>query len=272
MKFVDYGAALKNRIKSFVKQSIGVVVRDKTVRYREFDFQGSFQDFGFLKSLASGDREPLMTELYLNSILPSSIVFDIGAHLGQYSLLAASKTQSQRSVFAFEIHPRTYDYLIRNIKSNGFKDAIVPMYLAFSDNPGKIYVNVDMQQSDFTSINQTRSEASVKKIEIDAVNFDALKSVPVPSVIKIDVEGAEIQVLRGLRSVFKSGSGLPTVFIESNSISLENAGSSSALLVNELVKIGYNPQVIDEKEKKLVPFTSHHHSGCYNLYCASKSI
>jgi FkbM family methyltransferase len=227
---------MNKSIRSLAKRLLGTVMKSKTVKYRGYTFKGSFQDFGFLNSLAVDDREPLMADIFLKSISETSVVFDIGAHLGQYSILAASKAKSNRSVFAFEIHSRTFDYLKQNIHVNGFDEIIVPLYKAFSDSPGKISVNIDMQQSDFTSITQVRTGASLSKIEIDAVTFESLIDIPKPDVIKIDVEGAESKVLDGLNSVFKDAEDLPTLFIESNSESLENSGIDAAHLALKLKK------------------------------------
>ena len=70
-------------------------------------------------------NKPKSDELFYERFLrPGDIVVDCGAHLGTLAMTAASLVGPEGSVLACEMHPRTYSYLVRNIKKNGFTNII----------------------------------------------------------------------------------------------------------------------------------------------------
>ncbi len=71
--------------------------------------------------LFKGAHEPGTTALFKKLVKEGMTVVDIGAHIGYFSLLAASLVREKGSVFAFEPEPRNYALLVRNIELNGFK-------------------------------------------------------------------------------------------------------------------------------------------------------
>src|SRR5690606_323848 len=76
------------------------------------------------------------TKVFIELVKNSSVFLDIGANIGYYSLLASAVTDKKIKVFAFEPMPAIYDYLLKNIKCNGFSN-ISPYALALSDAKGE---------------------------------------------------------------------------------------------------------------------------------------
>ena len=87
--------------------------------------------------------------------------------------------------------------------------------------------------------------------------------------MKIDVEGAELDVLKGgdafWRKVRERGSFY--LFIESNAAALERAGTTPTELLEQLTAKGFQVSMIDEDQKRLAPVDGRLQAGCWNLYC-----
>jgi FkbM family methyltransferase len=118
--------------------------------------------------------------------------WDIGANVGLYSLAGAKAVGSSGRVCAFEPIPRNLEYLRRHTELNGLTNVdVVPA--AVSDASGTVRM----------SEGQTPCECHMDaegQFEVPAISLDSWQretGAPLPGVIKIDVEGAETQVLRG---------------------------------------------------------------------------
>jgi len=135
---------------------------------------------------------------YLRSHLTATDVFvDIGANIGFFTVIAARKGAS---VHAFEPDPMNYQRLLRNVKLNGFSRTQVKTYPCalgresghallhrpLTDNYGMVSM-VDGLAPDGLRVPMRRLD-------------DVLQPFPSRCVVKIDVEGAELQVLEGAKS------------------------------------------------------------------------
>lgn len=90
-----------------------------------------------LRALQDGTSDPFMTQLFLQAVRPGMTVVDIGAFLGQYTLLAARQIGPAGQVYAFEPDPRNLPFLLRNIERNGLRDRVVPVPYAAADRSGE---------------------------------------------------------------------------------------------------------------------------------------
>ena len=127
--------------------------------------------------------------------------YDIGAHFGIYSVLMAQ----YGDVIAFEPNPDVYKHLTKTARNRNIK----AFNIALSDFNGRADLFVPEEASMSSLINWTRDEdmAGIKKFAGDVTRTDCevLKlddfvkdhAIPLPDFMKIDVEGAEIKVLRG---------------------------------------------------------------------------
>ncbi len=166
------------------------------------------------------DEIKLMSEL----IIPGATVLDIGAHIGFLTILFLSLTGDSGQVFAFEPGADNLKYLEKNLVK--FPNArIVPK--AVSDQCAKATLYVDNytgttntivdDPSRFAQTSQyaaTRETNIFSPIEIETTTLDMFIQIEdvSPSFIKIDVEGAEYQVLRGAQQLLHDHS--PILFIE----------------------------------------------------------
>lgn len=133
-----------------------------------------------------GSYEHSFQSLFFDLIPEGGVVWDVGANVGFYSLLAARKAAR---VIAFEPLPENLSYLRRHIELNGLQERVQVLPIAASDHDG---------EGMFSIVLGNRSEGSLRPEGTLPVRTMRLDSVGIrPDIIKIDVEGNEYQVLRG---------------------------------------------------------------------------
>jgi FkbM family methyltransferase len=143
-----------------------------------------------------GSYEIGFQKLFAQRISGGEIVFDIGAHVGFYTLLAARRVGPAGHVFAFEPLPRNADFIEQHIQINKL-DNVTFQQVAISDRSGIVRFGGGLSSS--TGHITTGGEEQVQAAALDNL-LDSGKIDP-PSVMKIDVEGAEGAVLRGGREL-----------------------------------------------------------------------
>ena len=132
------------------------------------------------------------------------IVVDIGAHIGRYTIIGSKRVSAQGKVVAIEAHPGNFEMLNRNIKLNQLTNVIPLNYAAYSkETKLKLYVPDEELGN---SIYHTLMERTGKFLEVNTNTLDNLlqeNGVEQQQVnwIKIDVEGAELDVLKGSTNV-----------------------------------------------------------------------
>jgi FkbM family methyltransferase len=150
---------------------------------------------------ADGWEKDLVERMRMNG----DVFVDIGAHVGAWCLNLANSFQI---VYAFEPDPRAYDQLCENIKLNEIHNIIVEK-MAISNVNGRIPFNVfDLAHSTFRPDIHSKLHQDVKPesvIDVDAMTLDSFFSIFDKKIdlIKVDVEGAEIDVLQGAVGVIK---------------------------------------------------------------------
>lgn len=137
-----------------------------------------------------GTYEPYMQAAFIKYVLPGNTVFDIGAHAGFHSVFCALLVGTKGRVFAFEPNPISRRSLEGQIRMNRTLRLDAVPY-ALSDTVG-------LADFDATQGTQSRITPSGKsKIEVKTLDSLVPFELPIPDVIKIDVEGEEEKVLRG---------------------------------------------------------------------------
>ena len=136
----------------------------------------------------------------------AQVILDVGSYTGLYSLVASANNASA-DITAFEPLSDNYIRLTENIKLNKFK--IRMLNIALSDSTGTAGFNIFSEPGFLTSGGSLLKGNNIKRSEeVELSTIDTLISEGVfnsPELIKIDVEGAELSVLKGMQTVFEQG-------------------------------------------------------------------
>lgn len=176
--------------------------------------------------------------LFCDLLAPGMVVMDVGANVGQYTLLAAPRVGPAGRVHAFEPTPRVAAKLRASVRLNGFANVAVNE-AAVSEAPGQVtlyYVEDDDGENSILG-----GKAGCPSVTVPAVTLDdyvAAHGLGRVDVVKMDIEGAELLALRGARRLL-SGDDAPVVILEVNPKSLAFSGSSVADLLGLLQGYGY---------------------------------
>jgi FkbM family methyltransferase len=136
------------------------------------------------------------------------IVVDIGAHMGRYTIISSKRVGANGKVVAIEADPSNFEMLKSNIKLNQLTN-VTPLNYAVYSKETKIKLYLPEVESGYTIYNtimSNRARTEDKFVEVNANTLDhllQLKGIRQEEVnwIKIDVEGAEFEVLKGASNV-----------------------------------------------------------------------
>jgi FkbM family methyltransferase len=160
-----------------------------------------------------GTAEPHLQRAIKQYVAFGDAVYDIGANIGYACLSLAKRVGSKGRVFAFEPLPENVNLLRQNIEGNRLTNVQI-LEVAASDNCGEAVIRVAENPS-MASLVWHRENASAVELVVKTVVIDDLVEagqLAAPKFVKIDVEGAEGQVLLGMqRTVAKTR---PVLFIE----------------------------------------------------------
>ena len=157
-----------------------------------------------------GSYESEKVSLFEKTLKKGNIVFDIGAHVGFYTLLAAELVGKDGKVFSFEPLMANYEYLKKHIEINNYKN-ITSFNVAVSDKDGLAFFTKGENTS--TGHLTSNGETKVRTMAID--DWINNKKLPVPDILKIDVEGAEFAVLKGAVNLLNKYH--PIIFLSTHS-------------------------------------------------------
>ncbi len=150
-----------------------------------------------------GTYEPAQTALFCKVVKPGDVVYDVGAHFGYYTLLASKLVGPEGRVLAFEPSPPNLARLYRHIELNRYSNVQV-LELAIGDREGI----VRFEARAGSGLGHLAADGPT---EVKVTRLDALQGHPLPKVIKIDVEGAEVGVLQGAASLLAAAK--PSIFL-----------------------------------------------------------
>jgi len=163
------------------------------------------------------------------------IVFDIGAHVGFYTLLASDLVGANGKVFAFEPLPRNLHYLKEHLKLNSVSNVTI-VDAAVSDSCGS--ARFTERASSSTGRIASKGELCVKTISLDELIEQG--QLQIPDYVKIDVEGAEMLVLSGAESMLANAH--PIVFLATHGTEIHRE------CCEFLRSLGYHLSAIGESE------------------------
>ncbi|ADB60345.1 methyltransferase FkbM family [Haloterrigena turkmenica DSM 5511] len=161
-------------------------------------------------SVAGTVERPIYRDL-LEHVRPDDVFWDVGANAGTYSCLVGSRLAGDGAVVSFEPYPPTVDLLKRNLRRNDVDATVVPFALGNADETTELAVRYDDEpgsQEHTLAPDRRESADIVDTVTVPVRRGDTLVddgTLPEPTVLKIDAEGAGPAVLAGLESTLSNG-------------------------------------------------------------------
>lgn len=194
-----------------------------------------------------------LARFMIQNLKEGDTFLDIGAHYGYFSLLAAKLVGGHGKVWSIE--PSEHSFCILSENTLAFEQ-IQCFNKALSDKVGDIeFYEFPELYSEYNSIDQQQferekwfSRVAPRKTKVEAITLDEfLKLEKVsPSMIKIDVEGAEYKVLSGSRAFLKSNA--PQLIVEY--LNPQKGNYSHKQAVQLALSMGYRLFVLDQRGKE----------------------
>lgn len=168
--------------------------------------------------------------LFEKYIKPGMVIYDVGANAGFYTLLSSVLTGDTGKIFAFEPVPQNIFYIKKHLELNKIINTVI-VEKAVSD---KIY-KAKFSLSSSPSMGHISEEG---EIEVETITLDEFikQENPYPDLIKMDIEGAEYDALKGSEGILKTKK--PVIFLATHG----NEVRDKCLKV--LREFGYNIQTI----------------------------
>lgn len=178
------------------EEKISYLIENNRSDLEGFSFHTREKTLDFL--FASKYYEPETTKFIKNN--SGEIFIDVGAHIGRFALLA-SKTN--KVVCAIEPHPRNFDSLKKNIELNFLRNVLIENCAA-SDSNRLLFLDEININTGATRIN-SKGPIETKAWKLDDLAKKKSLSIKKISMILIDVEGYELEVLKGATEILKKG-------------------------------------------------------------------
>lgn len=188
--------------------------------------------------------EDMVIERLLDELDPSDVFYDVGANVGRYTCLAANQGTT---VCAFEPHPENANRLRENLELNPGSADVFEIALSDEDASGHLSLARDNELGEgghkigaggdsSVPIEYRRGDTAIHEYELHE-----------PTVVKIDVEGAECRVIEGFEETIRQSR--PVLYIEVHPHHMADFGDSTKHLNRLLEQYGYVQEVIYERGK-----------------------
>jgi FkbM family methyltransferase len=223
-----------------------------------------WNDFVGVRIFERGYYEPETVEIVKKFLRQGSIFIDAGAHLGQYTLVASQCVGRQGQVHSFEPNPATFRWLARNIELNRLENVqLNQLALTEKEEERELFLSGAENIGATSLIKPQPYFFSGKSCQVPCSTLERYmnaKGLARAEVLKIDVEGAELKMLKGAKSLLE-GENKPAIIIEFNEQTLKPFGTSKVQLARFLEKKGY--RLFRITRPPLKPYTSKEDVGLF---------
>ncbi len=230
--------------------------------------------FWFRLELLTNRHEPETTAQLRRLIQPGMTVLDIGAHVGYYSRMASELVGDGGRVIAFEPHPRNHATLVRNI---GKRRNVTALQVALAESEGTAELHDYLMMSASGSLHY---DEAIRDVQLSHVSDDdiaprigkdfqpqiyTVRTAPVDEllaevgvqqvdVVKMDIEGAEMGALRGMKQTIANSPNLALV-MEYNPLGLKAFDNDPEQSLHEVLALGFQKIAIIQPDGSLTDIT-----------------
>lgn len=193
----------------------------------------------------TGDLEPGTRQLIQRLLGSGDIFVDVGANVGMHTLAAARAMGGQGTVIALEPHPQTSKLLAQSIWMNGFSNSVCVQAVAAAGTDGERSLHMGITSGHHSLFPlDTVDAVDIPAIKVRSVTLDQL--IPqnvVATLIKIDAEGAELEIVKGAASLLMRSPDIG-VIAEFGGSHLRRTGTATLAWLNEFTQLGFEYRAI----------------------------
>jgi len=206
----------------------------------------STQDLHLAEILPNDENDLILN--HINKLGSDSIFIDIGSNIGFYSLLASKILSPKSRIYSFEPSIREFRRLLNNIVENKSTN-IIPINFALSNINGIQDFIISQYHTGLNSLSNNSEETNSFQVKTPVIQFDdfcQIMNIEKIDLIKIDVEGAELFVLMGMRKNLLDKK-IKKIIVEITPKFLINFSHSKQDLYEFMKIVGYMPLYNFEK-------------------------
>jgi len=216
-------------------------------------------DDGISKQLIlNATREELQTELIKKILKPGMNILDIGANIGYYALIESTKIGDKGIIFAIEPSSSNISHLEENVKINNKSNIIKIFRLAVSDKNGRSKLYVSSKSNLNTLIRPNKQTNSLLKLNRGTENIatttvdNFISKYGKVNLIRMDVEGYEVQIFRGMKQTLKKNNDLKILF-EAHPFLYDSPKKTVYKYLTEMKNLGYLAKIVVDRYGYLYP-------------------
>jgi FkbM family methyltransferase len=162
-----------------------------------------------------GEWAQIEIDFLLEFVAEGSTVLDIGSYLGTHALSFAEAVGPAGHVYAFEPQPQAFKLLLQNVARNELGN-VTPKNVAIGASPGMLFMEqfpINDRFNGGSSQARTLKDADLQQVRLETIDSLHLKAC---DLVKVDVEGTEFDVIRGMRETLLAFN--PVIFVELNEV------------------------------------------------------
>jgi len=228
------------------------IVRLKSSPALRIAVHARFDRYVSAKIAETGEWEPFETELVQRFLRPGDGFIDIGANIGWYTIIAASRVGSQGRVYAFEPGRENFELATRNIALNGFRNVTLER-VAISDRPGSARLFLSNENLGDHRLFESAEERPSETVEVTTLDRYFANRPGSIRVIKMDTQGSEAKIFEGITPEFVRERNVAAFLFEYWPRGLVESGSSAEALIRRFAALGLQCYVIQEEFRGLDP-------------------
>jgi len=203
------------------------MVREVEIADGESRFRFRCENFiEFARCMKMFIKEPGTCEWIKARVEPGDVFYDIGANIGVYTVLAAQRVGASGKVFAFEPHSATFARLLETIAINSLSEIVTPCNFALHERQGFFsfcYSSPEAGSSQSQLMPQHSQRRDRNPFDVVELKFSASLDSLIAAGgfapadhVKIDVDGNELMILRGMHALLSSSRPPKSVQVEIN--------------------------------------------------------
>ncbi len=231
-----------------------------TKRFDGFSMYLDLQDHGISRTLAiAGGREQDQVAIMRRELGDGMAVVDIGSNVGYYPLLASTLVGSSGKVYSAEPSPQNFELLTRNIELNSLSNVIQAFPVGISNETGKATFYLH-RQANLHTLNPEKhhdfkTPPRFDELQIDIVAItDFMRGKEPVNLIRMDIEGHEVEVLEGLALAVSEDGASPSVLFENHFPKYDNDEHSMRTQLLRLFELGYYAKTMVSTDESVSRF------------------